>query len=219
MLSTFVALRLLMNDIQRALYAPKEAPAAPAPPFADAAEMLADAGGDDVAYLAPLLSAMSTSLAVIAARMASDRTAFQKELEDVGVTSLAHRQLVCNSLARGVRLGRITKGWETPVEPPPECAHCGARAGPNKKLLVCARCKGVKYCGAGCQKKAWSAGHKEVCKRVSETPRPSFGAEPPPTNNALPPSFGHNDHISAHAAMVDAHKNRRVIRAVDGGFH
>ncbi|CAB9503183.1 expressed unknown protein [Seminavis robusta] len=45
------------------------------------------------------------------------------------------------------------------------CAVCQtAFSGPLKS---CTRCKAVFYCGRGCQKEDWKAGHKEACKPVS----------------------------------------------------
>ena len=149
--------------------------------------------------------------------MASDRNEFQTFLKENGVETLAHRQAVCNALARGVRLGRITKGWESPA--PAECAQCGMRASPDKKLSTCARCKAVKYCSVACQKKHWGAGHKDVCQRVASQPKPSYGYEGPTVLGALPPGFGIQNEAEAHAVMVDALKSGRVTRAVDGGYH
>ncbi|KAJ2917519.1 hypothetical protein MD484_g2895, partial [Candolleomyces efflorescens] len=40
------------------------------------------------------------------------------------------------------------------------CQRCGKPGKP--KLLICSRCKGVKYCSAGCQKADWKA-HKGAC--------------------------------------------------------
>eukprot|EP00959_Pyramimonas_sp_CCMP1952_P286621 5993414-Pyramimonas_sp.AAC.2 len=39
------------------------------------------------------------------------------------------------------------------------CAACGAT---GRKLLRCGKCRGVSYCGAGCQRKHWSS-HKQAC--------------------------------------------------------
>jgi hypothetical protein len=40
-----------------------------------------------------------------------------------------------------------------------KCTHCGEIF---VKTLLCSRCKGVRYCGAECQRAAWP-GHKASC--------------------------------------------------------
>lgn len=42
-----------------------------------------------------------------------------------------------------------------------ECAHCGLW---YAKTSQCSKCKAVRYCGRGCQMRAWAQGHKEACK-------------------------------------------------------
>jgi hypothetical protein len=42
------------------------------------------------------------------------------------------------------------------------CDACGSPA----NLKVCARCRGVRYCGDACQRAAWKAGHKAQCVPV-----------------------------------------------------
>jgi hypothetical protein len=45
------------------------------------------------------------------------------------------------------------------------CDNCGSVAGTNNgKLLKCAGCLTVHYCGAECQKKKWKD-HKKICKK------------------------------------------------------
>lgn len=54
-----------------------------------------------------------------------------------------------------------------------ECAHCGspgvtsATTDAPPKLQICGRCRKVAYCGVACQRAAWKAGHKRVCKAAS----------------------------------------------------
>ncbi len=43
------------------------------------------------------------------------------------------------------------------------CAHCGAAAAADRKLLICTQCRGVKYCSGKCQAAAWPS-HKRACK-------------------------------------------------------
>ncbi len=43
-----------------------------------------------------------------------------------------------------------------------ECAECGRR----KQLQKCARCRGIHYCSAECQKEHWKV-HKPDCKKVA----------------------------------------------------
>ncbi|KAG1742546.1 hypothetical protein EDB19DRAFT_621200 [Suillus lakei] len=42
------------------------------------------------------------------------------------------------------------------------CAACGKERGVSGPLLICSRCKVVRYCSAGCQRKDWK-GHKKHC--------------------------------------------------------
>lgn len=49
-----------------------------------------------------------------------------------------------------------------------ECGGCGVKNGmKGKKLVLCARCKGRRYCGKECQKKDWPK-HQVVCQTPSE---------------------------------------------------
>jgi len=43
------------------------------------------------------------------------------------------------------------------------CDNCGKRS--KKKLMTCARCEGVSYCNAKCQKEDWKE-HRNTCSRV-----------------------------------------------------
>ena len=48
-----------------------------------------------------------------------------------------------------------------------KCGCCGKTdlelAKLKKKLVLCATCKGVWYCGRECQKEAWKKGHSKIC--------------------------------------------------------
>jgi len=48
-----------------------------------------------------------------------------------------------------------------------KCGCCGKTdlelATLKKKLVLCANCKGVWYCGRECQKEAWKKGHSKIC--------------------------------------------------------
>ena len=46
------------------------------------------------------------------------------------------------------------------------CAACHALESDSVVLSVCARCKGVRYCGAACQRSHWKAGHKHTCAKI-----------------------------------------------------
>ena len=46
------------------------------------------------------------------------------------------------------------------------CATCG-KSGGDHKLVACARCRAVRYCGESCQRLGW-AGHKLLCKPSKE---------------------------------------------------
>ncbi|KAG0708170.1 hypothetical protein DFH29DRAFT_893366 [Suillus ampliporus] len=56
----------------------------------------------------------------------------------------------------------------TPPTPAPAavvrggCAACGKEGGASGSLLLCGRCKVVRYCSEGCQRKDWK-GHKKQC--------------------------------------------------------
>jgi len=50
------------------------------------------------------------------------------------------------------------------------CSWCLNRhADKRKRLLKCGRCCATRYCGIGCQRKDWGAGHKAVCKVVEQS--------------------------------------------------
>mmetsp|Transcript_26323 Transcript_26323/g.70248 ORF Transcript_26323/g.70248 Transcript_26323/m.70248 type:complete len:242 (+) Transcript_26323:37-762(+) len=53
------------------------------------------------------------------------------------------------------------------------CAHCGAT---NLRLLRCARCLDVTYCGKLCQRAAWSC-HKPSCRQRHAPPQQADSAE------------------------------------------
>jgi hypothetical protein len=42
-----------------------------------------------------------------------------------------------------------------------KCDVCSKK---DVKLLICGRCKNVRYCSSSCQKLGWKSGHKTVCK-------------------------------------------------------
>ena len=142
-------------------------------PIPDIAAFLEDPGMESIKYIKDIEALTSQPIAVLAAQIGEDRTQFMKLLEDNGVATLAERQLFTNSLAKAVRLGRITRGWAKAPEPPNACSLCGKPPAKDKKLLVCGRCKEVKYCNSGCQKAHWAAGHKAVCAK----PKPSIVEE------------------------------------------
>jgi len=134
-----------------------------------------------------------TNLAVLADLMSDDRVSFLQFLQDAGVEKLAHRQKFTNILGKGLREERIvitgegTRGWGASKKSegccptgesliatvPDRCGYCFARpAGhpgpgkklpPGKKLLLCTRCKKIKYCNRECQTKGWTK-HKLECK-------------------------------------------------------
>lgn len=148
------------------------APAAQQRVFASLEDMLSEPELQKIAYLLDVKvfdekPLREESLAPLAARVGEDRTGVLNALVAAGVDDLGHRQLFVNSLTRAVREGRITRGWAKP--PPEECAHCGARAAKDKKLLTCGRCKTARYCNAKCQKEHWVGGHKAECKKPDPT--------------------------------------------------
>lgn len=46
-----------------------------------------------------------------------------------------------------------------------KCAVCGVKKSKEKRLLKCAKCTSVRYCGVGCQRLHWSE-HKPRCKEI-----------------------------------------------------
>jgi len=50
------------------------------------------------------------------------------------------------------------------VVPPSCCDHCGASPDGVTGLLLCAGCRAAWYCSPVCQRAAWKAGHKKVCR-------------------------------------------------------
>ena len=109
------------------------------------------------------------NIAVLAAMVGEPggRSDFLSALHKAGVDQIGDRQMFANCLVRGVREGNISRGWDKP--PPETCSHCAALPAKGKKLLTCGRCKTAKYCSAACQKAAWGAGHKGVCKAPDKT--------------------------------------------------
>ncbi len=180
-----------MNDVQRAIYADRKQHTGEPPSkktYATLAELLEDTG-KGLEYAAPLILETHAqdrkeqqlddvldeqqAMCSIALLAGGDRNEFLAFLKRAEVSDITDRQKIANAIQRAVRMGRLTRGWERP-EPsvPNECAACGARPAPAKKLLLCARCKSVKYCSARCQKAAWAT-HKDVCKRVEpDGPKP-----------------------------------------------
>jgi len=64
------------------------------------------------------------------------------------------------------RLSDFTRLIPEHVPPPPtemECKHCKRR---RTKLHFCSRCRGVRYCGAECQRRDWQV-HKPQCKKAA----------------------------------------------------
>lgn len=47
------------------------------------------------------------------------------------------------------------------------CSVCSAATTPGTPLLLCGRCKSVRYCGPECQKADWKM-HKQDCKRFAD---------------------------------------------------
>ena len=49
------------------------------------------------------------------------------------------------------------------------CAYCGTTRSEDHPLAKCKKCKLVWYCAeGGCQRVAWTGGHREVCKAQEE---------------------------------------------------
>ena len=51
----------------------------------------------------------------------------------------------------------------------PACDQCGAGASTDRPMLQCSACRRAKYCSADCQRKAWKAGHKKLCRARADT--------------------------------------------------
>ena len=49
-----------------------------------------------------------------------------------------------------------------------DCCNKSRRELGLKHLLNCARCKKTYYCGKECQRKQWTAGHKELCRKPGQ---------------------------------------------------
>lgn len=47
---------------------------------------------------------------------------------------------------------------------PDVCTHCKKKAEEGKKFPACGKCHKAWYCSVKCQKKAWSRGHKIICR-------------------------------------------------------
>eukprot|EP00930_Biecheleria_cincta_P061141 TRINITY_DN46705_c0_g1_i1.p1 TRINITY_DN46705_c0_g1~~TRINITY_DN46705_c0_g1_i1.p1 ORF type:complete len:361 (+),score=52.96 TRINITY_DN46705_c0_g1_i1:47-1129(+) len=100
------------------------------------------------------------------------------------------------------------------------CTNCGqtAREANVKALLVCARCKGVAYCSADCQKKHWKKEHKkqrgqsttgsrDQCFELPNLPMPEIS----PPDSYISPSvaiMGDIGDLQANRSMV---ANRDIL--------
>jgi radical SAM protein with 4Fe4S-binding SPASM domain len=74
-----------------------------------------------------------------------------------GDTKDAHAHAHATQMARQ----NIQKNLEPKIKY--NCASCGKRDDSGKLLKTCSRCKAAYYCGATCQKRHWTAGHKVDC--------------------------------------------------------
>ena len=207
-----------MVDIQRSIYEAMQqqhAPAAAQPPFASLHEMLSSlTQTQDLLYIADAIAAACDDpLPVLAARLGEDRAMFLAWLQnDMGVAVLPHRQRFCNTLMGAVKARRISKGWETKAEPEPRCDSCGRLSAAGAKLMICARCKGARYCNATCQKAHWTAGHKLKCQRPEPEKKSVLGAEPPSHTNAVHGSFKSHQYQHGYSHIP---KHRLDPRPVD----
>ena len=69
------------------------------------------------------------------------------------------------------------------------CAFCKRiKAGTSAKLLACACCKAVWYCGKACEVAHWKAEHKHVCVPVDPIPAPAPPPAPAPAAPAPAPA-------------------------------
>mmetsp|Transcript_23411 Transcript_23411/g.37537 ORF Transcript_23411/g.37537 Transcript_23411/m.37537 type:complete len:306 (-) Transcript_23411:712-1629(-) len=48
------------------------------------------------------------------------------------------------------------------------CGHCCKVPPPGEKLRTCSGCMSTKFCTTACQRAAWAAGHKLVCKSLRD---------------------------------------------------
>lgn len=78
------------------------------------------------------------------------------------------------------------------------CAHCEAAPG---KLLRCASCKTVKYCGKECQVAAWK-GHKKSCGMLASLRAAIAAAPPAPAPGPPLPERGHEWRLAERAVRV-----------------
>lgn len=58
-------------------------------------------------------------------------------------------------------LSSSTSGRSAPVGANNACANCHKK---SDKLMMCGKCKQVKYCSRDCQVAHFKSGHKKVCK-------------------------------------------------------
>lgn len=145
------------------------APALTTTPIPDFDTLLREPGLDSLSFLKDVEAIASQPIAVLAAQVGEDRKHFMDFLKECGIESTGDRQLFTNTLAKAVRLGRITRGWAKPPPAPTTCVQCNRPPAKDKKLLVCGKCKIVRYCSTDCQKKHWKAGHKDCCQRPAPT--------------------------------------------------
>ena len=65
---------------------------------------------------------------------------------------------------------------------PRSCSACGAQKREGKKLLLCGRCRAVRYCSEVCQRKDWERGHRTACApggQAAKKEAPSSGMPSP----------------------------------------
>jgi MYND finger/Sel1 repeat len=71
---------------------------------------------------------------------------------------------VCDEV--GAKL--MQHGSINPMNIQNQCACCGKPRGNGCAIQLCAKCKGIGYCGRECQTRHWKMGHKRDCKVVED---------------------------------------------------
>ena len=94
-------------------------------------------------------------------------------------------------------------------DPPKQCEYCGSQeAAPGEKLVRCAACSQVRYCGRQCQQAHWPS-HKAACLQSRKLAlAPKKGSSDGKASNESPPR---------QAAPEKARPTDRLVEQPDEG--
>jgi TPR repeat protein len=106
-----------------------------------------------------------------------------------------------------------------PAEITPVCGHavCGAALDAGTLSGLCAGCRTVRYCGADCQRDAWTT-HRPACKAAVAARAAALAAAAPPSPSMLPPTAPSVALVAQRVEMeIWARMPLDTLRAAAGG--